>query len=292
MSSVILTPGHEAARADALVASFDDLPTLPDVLVRIWQIVDDPDASARDLESAVSLDAALAAKVLRLANSPFYGRRTPAASVQTAITALGFDTIRNLAVCLTVARSLGQGSGEERVLDRHGLWRHGVAVGVLARALCRDVGLPGREEAFTSGLLHDIGKYVLSIGRPRAYTAIVELVRERGLPLRMAEREEIGADHADLGAAFARHWGFPDSMVSAIGGHHGVEDQPTLATVIGVADALAHELAPCVVLPGVDPGPVPPAGLAALGVDRNWLDERSDAWAAEIAAAQDFMDLV
>jgi len=292
LSSVLLTPGHASARADALVASFDDLPTLPDVLVRIWQIVDDPDASARDLEAAVSLDAALAAKVLRLANSPFYGRRTPAASVQAAITAVGFDTIRNLAVCLTVARSLGQGSGAERALDRHALWRHGVAVGVLGRALCRDLGLPGREEAFTVGLLHDIGKYVLSIGRPRAYAAIVARVREQRIPLRVAERDEVGADHADLGAAFARHWGFPASMAAAIGGHHLPEEEPGLPTVVGVADALAHELVTAAVLPGVDPAPMPPAGLAALGIDRDWLDQRSDAWEAEIAAAQDFMDLV
>ena len=125
MSEVDLHDVPEVANAelDALLGSFRDLPTIPEVLARIWQLVDDPRSSASDLERVVSHEPPLAAKVLRLANSPYYGGRGRVQDVRAAITTLGFDTLRNLAVCLSVAGGLAARQTAASVLDRREL-RH------------------------------------------------------------------------------------------------------------------------------------------------------------------------
>jgi len=213
----------EASELDRLLEGFQDIPTIPEVLIRIWQLLDDPRSSARDLEEVVALEPPLAAKVLRLANSPYYGGRGRIRDVRMAITTLGFDTLRNLAVCLSVASRLVGRPGEDRVLDHKELWRHSVATAVLARRLGQDLGLCSSDEAFTGGLLHDIGRFVISLGRPGAYAEVVRRAAsaEEALSLEEEERAVLGFDHAAVGAAFARRWNFPDALVRIIRAHHG-----------------------------------------------------------------------
>ena len=288
------TPQVANAELDALLSSFQDLPTIPEVLARIWQLVDDPRSSARDLEQVVTFEPPLAAKVLRLANSPYYGGRGRVRDVQMAITALGFDTLRNLAVCLSVASGLVQREARQSVMDQRALWRHSVTTAVIARRLARDADLEDAEEAFTAGLLHDIGMFVIALGRPDAYAEIVRVGLERNADQPRAEREVLGFDHAEVGCAFAQRWHFPHALQDLIANHHSgaAGERALLKHALSLADALSHQVEDAEVLPEFEPRAVDATDLAALDLAEDDLDALIPELAAEVERAQEFMNLV
>lgn len=296
MSDVDLrdTPDVANAELDSLLASFQDLPTIPEVLARIWQLVDDPRSSARDLEQVVSLEPPLAAKVLRLANSPFYGGNGRVKDVQMAITALGFDTLRNLAVCLSVASGLVQKEARQHVMDQRALWRHSVTCAVIARRLARDADLEEPEEVFTAGLLHDIGMFVIALGRPEAYGEVVRLGVERDIDQSRAEREVLGFDHAEVGCAFAQRWHFPHALQDLIANHHSpaAGDLARTKHVLGLADALSYRVREDVVLPEFQPRDVDIVDLSSLGIEEDDLPTLEAELSADVERAQEFMNLV
>jgi len=290
--TVVQSPSPLAGQElDALLADFRDIPTIPEVLVRIWQLVDDPRSSAKDLEVVVSMEPPLAAKVLRLANSPYYGGRGRIGDVRMAITALGFDTLRNLAVCLSVAQGLAGKKGADRVLDRKALWRHSVATAVLSRRFAPpECG----EEAFTAGLLHDIGKFVISLGRPEAYGEIARRAIEDEVPFERAEREVLGFDHATAGAAFARQWNFPDKLQAWIHEHHrppAPGDDATLRAV-RLADRVAHALGVGAAIMALEAAPPDADDLEAAGLDFESLVDHEEELREDISRAHEFMNLI
>lgn len=279
---------------DALLSSFQDLPTIPEVLARIWQLVDDPRSSARDLEQVVSFEPPLAAKVLRLANSPYYGGRGRVQDVQMAITALGFDTLRNLAVCLSVASGLVQREARQNVMDQRALWRHSVTTAVVARRLAREADLEDVDEVFTAGLLHDIGVFVIALGRPEAYGEIVRVGLERNLDQRRAEREVLGFDHAEVGCAFAQRWHFPHALQDMIANHHtpAAGERAPLKHALTLANTLSYGIETSRVLPEFESPEVDPIDLAALGIDEDTVDALMPAFVEDVGKAQEFMNLV
>jgi putative nucleotidyltransferase with HDIG domain len=291
------SPAVANPELDSLLASFQDLPTIPEVLARIWQLVDDPRSSARDLEQVVSLEPPLAAKVLRLANSPYYGGRGRVKDVQMAITALGFDTLRNLAVCLSVASGLVQREARQNVMDQRELWRHSVGCAVVARRLARELDVlepADAEELFTAGLLHDIGMFVVALGRPRAYAEVVRVGLEEGFDQTRAEREVLGFDHAEVGCAFAQRWHFPFRLQDLIANHHSpaVGDRATAKHVLSLADAVAHRVVPTAILPDFEVREVERRDLSALQVEEDVLDDLEPGFRRDIEHAQEFMNLV
>lgn len=281
------------AELEALLRSFRDVPTIPEVLARIWQLVDDPRSSASDLEKVVSMEPPLAAKVLRLANSPYYGGRGRVKDVQMAITSLGFDTLRNLAICLGVASSLSDTEARDPVLDRKALWQHSVSTAVLAQHLAIAVGSTSPDEVFTAGLLHDFGQFVISLGRPEAYAEILRRIDTGGLDLVEAERQVLGYDHAQVGAEFARQWHFPASLRDMIVDHHDRREEASRELrVMRVANALSHEWWGLAPLEGVEAPVVDEGDLRELGLDVHWLEEHREELVEEIDRAQEFMNLI
>jgi putative nucleotidyltransferase with HDIG domain len=296
LSEVDLHDAPEVAsvQLDALLSRFQDLPTIPEVLARIWQLVDDPRSSASDLERVVSHEPPLAAKVLRLANSPYYGGRGRVQDVRSAITTLGFDTLRNLAVCLSVAGGLAARENQGSLLDRRALWRHSVACAVGARRIARELGVEGAEETFTAGLLHDIGIFVIALGRPQAYSEIVHVGLERSCDQCEAERAVLGFDHAEVGCAFAQHWHFPLGLQDLIANHHCpvTGERAAQKHVLRLADALAHRVLDAPVLPDFEARPVADTDLLALGLAADELETLVGAIATDVRSAHEFMNLV
>lgn len=296
MSDVDLheAPAVASEQLDELLASFRDLPTIPEVLARIWQLVDDPRSSAGDLERVVSHEPPLAAKVLRLANSPYYGGRGRVQDVRSAITTLGFDTLRNLAVCLSVAGGLASREAQDSLLDRRELWRHSVACAVAARRLARELGLDEPEEVFTAGLLHDIGIFVVALGRPQAYAEIVRVGLAQNLDQCEAERSVLGFDHAEVGCAFAQRWNFPLSLQDLIANHHSpvAGDRAQSKHVLRLADALAHRVLSAPVLPEFEMRCVEETDLVALGLTHDGLEALFVSILEDVERANEFMNLV
>lgn len=242
----------DSENLQAMLANFEELPTLPDILFQILKILDDPQSGASDLADVVRLDAPLTARILRLANSPYYSTRGDMADIHRCIAVLGYRTIRQVAICVSVATSVVSATASAKGhLDYKGLWRHSVATGAIAKYLAEMSGHLNAEEMFTAGLLHDLGKFVLEIYAPQSYGGVVQSRKETGQTLVEVERDAFGFDHAVLGEAFGFSWRFPGILTHCCGYHHetiggscepGSLDQAV--ALVALADNLAHSLVP------------------------------------------------
>jgi putative nucleotidyltransferase with HDIG domain len=214
------------------------------------------------------MDAPVMAKVLRLANSPYYSSRGDLADINRCVAVLGYRTVRQVAICITVATSLI--SSVEKAggqLDYRELWRHSVVTGAIAKHLARMIGYPDPEEVFTAGLLHDMGKFVLEVYAPQIYAKLIADRHRRGCSLSDLERETFGFDHAELGAAFAESWRFPPLLVRSFADHHSTvvgrarARHEQVAAVVALSDYLANTIEPPRGDLGFDPTLVDPAQL-------------------------------
>jgi HD-like signal output (HDOD) protein len=218
---------------EAMVA----LPTLPTVASRLLEAAALRDAGSETLSRILSLDPALTARTLRLANSDFYGFPRKVGSVDLAVVVLGANTIRDLALSASILPSL-DAAGE-----MEGLWNHSLACGVASRCLAERCGYRLRGEAYAAGTLHDIGKVVLREADPERFQAVLAMVREQGEPMEEAERGLYGSGHGEVGGWLAERWGLPADMVEAIACHHRPEAagrNPELAALVHIADSLAE----------------------------------------------------
>lgn len=235
----------------AVLAEVDDLPSIPETLIRILKVLDDPASGPADLTRVVRMDAPVMAKILKLANSPYYSSRGDLSDINRCVAVLGYRTVRQVAICITVATSLinavGKSGGH---LDYRELWRHSVISGAIAKHLARLSGYPDPEEAFTAGLLHDVGKFVLEIYAPQVYARLIADRQRRGCALITLEQETFGFDHAALGAAFAEAWRFPPVLARAFADHHAPQvgraraRHEQVAALVALADYLANTVEP------------------------------------------------
>jgi putative nucleotidyltransferase with HDIG domain len=251
-----------------LLSSIEELPSIPETLIEILKVLDDPDSGPSDLASVVRLDAPLMAKVLRLANSPYYSSRGDITDINRCVAVLGYRTVRQVAICVTVATTLVTAVAKTRGrLDYRELWRHSVVTGAICKYLAGMVKYHDPEEAFTAGLLHDMGKFVLEIHAPEAYDRVIQARAETRRPLVDIENEAFGFDHAAIGGAFGESWRFPPVMVRAFRDHHqelvGAAKEPADQTValVALADYLANTIEPPRSDLGFDPHEANPVRL-------------------------------
>jgi putative nucleotidyltransferase with HDIG domain len=210
-------------RVTKLTERIKDLPTLPIVANNIIQIVQNPRSSALEVGKAISQDQALASKVLRTANSAFYGFPGKITTITHAIVILGFGNVRNIVLTASIFDMFSpKGNGD---FDREGFWEHSLACGVASKLIAKRLGIKNLEEVFIFGLLHDLGKLVLDRYFNEDFTRVVALVREKGILIKDAERTLLGIDHAAVGGMVAEKWGLPPVLVKAIRFHHN----PSLA---------------------------------------------------------------
>jgi len=235
----VAIPHSEMQKA---LTRFKDLPTLPDVVARVMQIVSNPLTTAEDLNQLISMDHALTFKVLRLANSAYYGFPKEITNITQAVTILGFNTIRNLALSVSVHKMLFV-EKDRGLFSYRDFWKHCVAVAVCSRVLARRVGYKSEENAFTAGLLHDIGKSLLERVDHAAFVACIQASQTEKRPLWELEQERLGVDHAAVGGRLAELWNLPHDLRSAIEKHpnpEGVSPDPLVA-VVHAADIICRQ---------------------------------------------------
>jgi len=247
----------------ALVANIEDLVTLPEVALRIARMVDDPTSSASDIGREISNDAALTARLLRIANSPVFGHHGKIATISRAIAVLGVRQVRDLTVGLTAIRTF-DGIGNELV-TMASFWSHSLLCAVAADQINARRGAGRGDTPFVAGLLHDIGQLVIFNRIPelarQALLMSVDSVDDTGLYL--CERVVMGFDHGAVGAALARNWGLPRSLQECIEFHHqpdrAIEYPAEVATV-----HIANSIAVLAEIGSSDPGDAPAMSAAAL----------------------------
>lgn len=251
---------------DLVARHVDKLPSPSAVVVELLQRIDDEDMSSTQLARIIARDQALVVRMLRIANSPFYGLRGRVESIADAIAVLGLRAVRSLAATSAVAGGLAGIAPPG--FDTGIFWRHSLAVAIASRALARRVKA-SEDVAYVAGLLHDIGTLMLASVFPAQRAAVLAHAAEHGLHIADAERELLGIDHAQIGGTLAERWNFPSQICCAISCHHRVSPERgcLLACTVHLGDVLAHALD----LAG-DPAervlPISPECWARLALDR------------------------
>lgn len=203
---------------EAALRRVTEISTLPHIALRVMEVARDPKSCVTNLKTVVEADPAMSARVLRLVNSAACGVRVTVTNLQQAISFLGFNQVRNLAMTASVSEVFREGEkiGE---YERGQLWRHLVAVGVCARMIALRCRLPNFDDAFLAGLLHDIGIILEDqVAHEEFAGAILQL--QDGMSLCDAETATLGFNHAQFGERVAEMWKFPAATRAAIRFHH------------------------------------------------------------------------
>ena len=204
------------SRIQKYIATVGELPSVPAVASAVLTVAGDPNSSADDLRAVVNRDPALAARILKIANSSLYSFSRKIETVQHAIALLGFRTVTNISLAASLREVFAHFGLAEKLL-----WEHSTLAGAVAARLS-DYGPidVDREEAFTAGLLHDLGKIALNNSSRKKYMGVLEHVYNDGMSFLDAEQKVFGFDHAELGACIAQKWKLPSSLEIAIRYHH------------------------------------------------------------------------
>lgn len=206
-------------RVRHIVDRTTELTPLKTVAAKAIQLAEDERAAAMDLATVISSDQALTAKLLRLSNSAYYGYARRIGTVREAVILLGMRTVRSVAIASGIIDAFGVPEFGQS-FDRDLFWAHSVTVGLVAEAIARETKSARPEDAFTAGVIHDIGKLAMMVAEPELFARTVELVMVDELTYAEAEAQVFGASHAQVGARLAQRWKFPESLVEAIQAHH------------------------------------------------------------------------
>ncbi len=223
----------DAETARKKVKIIRNLPTLPGMLEKISRMVESNQYSAEDIGRLISQDQVLSAKVLKLANSAFYGFSRRVSSVGQALVLLGFNIIKGLILTSSVFDML-----QRKAAD---LWTHSLGTATAAGIIASRLDLDDPEEINLAGLLHDLGKVVMSVQMADDLEAIMAIIAGGKFSLE-AEEEVLGFTHPEVGAWLAEAWKLPDSLIEPIMFHHRpsqAKKVPIATTVVHLADILA-----------------------------------------------------
>jgi len=228
-------------RPEQVLTCLHSLPALPAVVTDLLASFDNEDVDVGALARQIARDQALAARLLRVANSSFYGLQTRISSINEAVVVLGFRAVRSMVIAVGVGGVFRAEQCPGFGVQAH--IRHGVGVGLAARALALATRR-NPEIAFTGGILHDIGKLVLASCFSPQYQQALTYRERHDCPVVVAERDVLGLDHAIVGGLLADAWRFPPALRSALAEHHSpaAATADSLADLIHVADAVAHGL--------------------------------------------------
>lgn len=269
-------------RVRTLVSRINRLPSMPSLYLELTKLLADEDVSLDQIGEVISRDIAMTAQILKLVNSAFFGLPRELATPGEAVSYLGVEILKALALALNVFSQFNSTPVPGFPIQE--VWRHSMAVATGARQLarCENAYATVVNESFTAGVLHDAGQLVLLTNFPTEYSDVAERMKTRGLSELDAEREVFGTSHVEVGGYLFGLWGLPVPVVEAIGLHHQpgqcVEKRFSALTTVHVANAL---------LGGADkPAPGTPSAVDETYLREVGVLERLPAWQAELENSQ------
>ncbi|HMB30756.1 MAG TPA: HDOD domain-containing protein [Desulfohalobiaceae bacterium] len=275
------------------IRNIRELPALPAVASKVLEIASDQDSTAKELSKVISQDQSLTTRTLKLVNSAYYGFPRTVSKITEAVVILGFNTVKNLALSVSVCNFFGGGQGD---FDRKRLWEHSVGAAVAATILAKKAMMKSFiEDLFVSGLLHDIGLIIEDQYFHEQFLQALAMSENKNIPIEIAERDILGIDHAMIGKKIGETWKLPSKINNIIGFHH----QPQYAngetkketSVIYIAD-LVCKLQGF----GFDGDQVVPTlrkePFTVLGISKEELKEITKEFEVDIEKAQDFLELI
>lgn len=259
---------------ESIVERVNDLPALPDVVTQVIELTEDPNSTAQDINSVLSRDQAMTARVLKLANSAYYGFPRRIATITDATVFLGFKTIKTIVMAVSVSDILSK-EMEGYALEPGELWKHSQSAAMAARHIARKIKFAKLDLAYTGALLHDIGKVILNDAMKEAYHEVVERVSQGDISFIDAENEILGFNHAMVGARVAEKWNLPEELVDTIAHHHSPQDAAVnklLTSIVHLADVICVSMGIGI---GVDGMlyPVSQEAMSIVGLDESAMEE-------------------
>ncbi|MGV1099126.1 HDOD domain-containing protein [Thiovibrio sp. JS02] len=211
----------------------------------ILSLINDPAASPNDLKRLIQVDPPLAAKILRVANSSYYASSRTISDIDQALIWIGFDALKEIVLTQKMSELYSGGNKPVCGYSRSHLWRHSLAVAILAKSIYRrEFGEKGNN-AYAAGLMHDIGVIVEDQLLHQDFLRLIHDTEEKRQPLTASELSALGYDHALIGKALAERWNFPAELMEGIGFHHNPEkahpEHRRFAKTIFIADYLMFE---------------------------------------------------
>ena len=235
--------GHVTAEAFIRkLEAIHELPTLSTVAMKLSRLLMDINMSAKDVAEVIQYDQAIVTKMLKMVNSAFFGFSNKVSSVQHALMLLGFNTVRNAIVAIDVIKVLNTGKNIKG-FDISQFWYHAIGVAVISRHLDEQTGSHYREDVFTAGIIHDIGKIVMAHYFGDRFQAVLQTMNREQVNFWDAEQKHFPMNHAEVGLQLAKRWHLPETMYAVIGRHHtGSKDSAVggLVNIVHAADALFH----------------------------------------------------
>lgn len=217
-----------------------ELVSLPEVIMRTVDLINDPDTSAAEIGQVISEDPGLTARLLKIVNSPFYGFPSRIDTVSRAITVIGTLELLDLILATSVVKAFRGVPTDLVDMDR--FWEHSLYTGLVARILAGRMRAPNTERYFIAGLLHDIGSLAMYRQIPQQAAQVLQRARDDNMPLHQIERELLGFDHGEVGAELMSAWRLPEGLVVPIRFHHlplAAEQHRLETAVVHLADAIA-----------------------------------------------------
>lgn len=228
---------------EQLINSATDLPTIPVVAIKVLKMIESEGVTAEELAKVVSSDPAVAARVLKISNSSFYGCQRQIQTLPHAIMMLGYNTLRSLVIAASVKQVYNPYGLTEKML-----WEHSLGAGLAARIIAGATGLVNEEEAFLGGLFHDIGKIILNTMDRQQFQAVIQKCFNDEMSFVDAEKLFYPFNHAELGAHVIKKWNFPEMLMKSVLEHHrfgfGEDEDPyqiTLTCVVGLSNLFCHK---------------------------------------------------
>ena len=234
------------SNVEDIIMSGYEIPPMPNVAQQILRMVADPDTTAEKLQKVILADQALTTRILKIANSPFYGVPRAVRTLSTAIIILGYKMIRNL-VLATATKSINRRFGLTEMM----MWEHSIGASIASFLIAKKVRFPDPEEAFLAGLLHDIGKQILNNYDSERYMRVIERAYNEDVTFYFAEKEIFGFSHPEVGALVVKKWKLSEELENAIRYHHdgfqtNIKENPfymgKLPTIVNLSDLICLKI--------------------------------------------------
>ncbi|MCX7726261.1 MAG: HDOD domain-containing protein [Chitinispirillaceae bacterium] len=278
-----------------IIEQIDNLPALPAIVSRLIKVVNSPDSSADDAAKLIQKDPALTTKMLRLANSAFYGIPRSISSVTSAVVILGFNTIRSFVLSASVMKMFS--SPKRRVIDRERFWKHSIVCAMAARIIVRQfihIRMMDPESAFCAGILHDLGKLIFSEFVSDDYSEVYNYAKQNRISLLEAEEKVIGFTHSQMGRILADKWALPLDLEYSMLYHHEpmkASSVMELIATIHIANTLSHQMG----MNLFDNEPIPQTStqaLAILKIDEAEYERISQILKESLSMSNEFLDIM
>jgi putative nucleotidyltransferase with HDIG domain len=285
---------NQELKLERIVGHLAQIPTLPSIVNKLLKIVNHPKSSAADAAAFIEKDISLASKVLKLANSSYYGIPRTISNVTSAVVILGFNSIKSIILSTAVVQIFNKGKGDD-FFNRKTFWKHAAEVAIIARYLAKKVHFSPLDPdmAFSAGLLHDIGKIVLDQHLHEDYAEFYKTYKLTPKPLLELEQELLGVDHSRISGMLLEHWGVPESLRVPVEFHHNPDAagvHTSMAFIIHYSNYLSHLLGTQVIR-GHGPSSYQKNTPKILGLpdpEPEFLEELR----AELSSAADFFSLI